>query len=132
MRAVAEAMDEEIEPLGLRSLYIEPGYFRTSFLQAGNRGTYISRIKDYETLLSQRYEMLASHDGKQTGDPKKLVQLVIDYVRKEGAFKDAGNDYPGGLPVGSDAHGMLKQKLEAQLALVERWKDVITGTDFSE
>jgi len=129
VRAVAEAMDEEIKPLGLRSLYMEPGYFRTSFLQEGNRGSYTSRIKDYETLVSQRYEMLASYSGKQPGDPKKLVQLMIDYVKKEGAFKDVGDDYPGGFPVGSDAHDLVKQKLEAQLALMAKWKDVITGTD---
>jgi len=129
VRAVAEAMDEEIKPLGLRSLYMEPGYFRTSFLQEGNRGSYTSRIKDYETLVSQRYEMLASYSGKQPGDPKKLVQLMIDYVKKEGAFKDVGDDYPGGFPVGSDAHDLVKQKLEAQLALMATWKDVITGTD---
>jgi NAD(P)-dependent dehydrogenase (short-subunit alcohol dehydrogenase family) len=129
VRAVAEAMDEEIMPLGLRSLYIEPGYFRTNFLQEGNRGSYTSRIKDYETLVSQRYELLASFSGKQPGDPKKLAQLVIDYVRKEGAFKDVGNDYPGGLPVGSDAYNLVKQKLESQLALLARWKDVISSTD---
>lgn len=123
-------MDGELMPLGLRSLYIEPGYFRTSFLREGNRGSYTSRIKDYEALVSQRYEQLASLSGKQPGDPKKLAQLVIDYVRKEGGFKDVGDDYPGGMPIGADAYNLVKQRLEAQLALLERWKDVISSTDF--
>jgi len=129
VRALAEALDAEIKPLGLRSLYIEPGYFRTAFLQEGNRSSYTSRIKDYETIVSQRYESLASYNGKQPGDPKKLAELLIDYVRKEGAFKDVGDDYPPGLPVGADAYNFVKQKLEAQLALLARWKDVISSTD---
>jgi len=131
VRAVAESMDEEIKPLGLRSLYIEPGYFRTNFLEEGNRASYTSRIRDYQTLVSQRYEMLAGYSGKQPGDPKKLAQLVIDYIRKEGAFKDVGDDYPGGLPVGTDGYTLVKQKLEAQLALLAKWKDVICSTDLA-
>jgi len=131
VRAVAESMDEEIKPLGLRSLYIEPGYFRTNFLEEGNRASYTSRIRDYQTLVSQRYEMLAGYSGKQPGDPKKLAQLVIDYIRKEGAFRDVGDDYPGGLPVGTDGYTLVKQKLEAQLALLAKWKDVICSTDLA-
>lgn len=37
-------MDAEIAPLGLRSICIEPGYFRTKFISEGNRVPYRNKI----------------------------------------------------------------------------------------
>lgn len=129
---MAEALDQEISPLGLRSLYIEPGYFRTSFLEEGKRSSYVPRIDEYAALVSKRYDMFQSFSGKQPGDPQKLVELLIDYVRKEGLFANAGDEYPVGIPVGTDSYTIIKQRLEDQLALLERWKDAICSTDFSK
>lgn len=56
--------------------------------------------------------------------------MLVDYVRREGAFAGVGDDeYPGGLLVGSDAYGIVKERLNKQLAVNERWKDVICSTD---
>jgi len=132
VRAIASSMDEEISPLGLRSIYLEPGYFRTSFLQEGNRSSYTPRIQDYDPFIAQRYSHFQNISGKQPGDPKKLVELMIDYVRKEGVFKTedpARPDYPQGLPVGTDAYNIIKTTLEQQLVLMEKWKDVTCSTD---
>lgn len=50
---IAETMHAEIAPLGLRSLVIEPGYFRTDFLTADNRAPYVSRISDYQPMTDR-------------------------------------------------------------------------------
>ena len=47
---ISESLNAEIAPLGLRSVIIEPGYFRTSFLTADNRGAHIPRIDDYNEI----------------------------------------------------------------------------------
>lgn len=132
IRAVAEALDQEISPLGLRSLYLEPGYFRTSFLEEGKRSTYVPRIDEYADLVNKRYDMFQGLSGKQPGNPDKLAELLIDYVRKEGAFADAGDEFPGGIPVGTDSYTIIKQRLEGQLALLERWKSAICSTEFEK
>lgn len=128
IRALAESLDLEIAPLGLRSLYLEPGYFRTSFLTDGNRTAYQTRIPDYAPL-AERYNGLVALSGNQPGDPEKFVEVLVDYVRREGAFAGAGDEYPAGLLVGSDAYGIVKERLNRQLAINERWKDVICSTD---
>ncbi len=69
---------------------------------------------------------------KQLGDPKKLAQLVINYVKLEGPFseeKRGGKDVPIGFPVGTDAFGMVSQQLKDHTKVLEDWKDVICSTD---
>ena len=46
-------MQAEVAHLGLRSLYFEPGYFRTSFLNDGHRQTYEPRIEDYRVVTER-------------------------------------------------------------------------------
>lgn len=43
--AISECLDDEIKPLGLRSICLEPGMFRTKLLESGNRGEYAARIE---------------------------------------------------------------------------------------
>ena len=46
----------ELSPLGLRSVCFEPGYFRTNFLLADNRGPDKSRISDYQEIMHTVFE----------------------------------------------------------------------------
>lgn len=43
-------LHDEIAPLGLRSVCIDLGYFRTSFLASDNRAPWVPRIEDYRTM----------------------------------------------------------------------------------
>ena len=48
---MSESLRQEIEPLGLKCICIEPGYFRTEFLQPGNRtGTASKGYDDYKEI----------------------------------------------------------------------------------
>ncbi|KAF8303311.1 NAD(P)-binding protein, partial [Clavulina sp. PMI_390] len=130
IRTISESLHAEISPLGLRSLCLEPGGFRTSFLQAGKRTTYTSRIPEYAPILAPRVDMWYGADGKQPGDAEKFVQLMVDYVRREGPFAGVGDDEsPITLLAGSDCYEAVKGRLDAQLEKMERFKEVIISTD---
>lgn len=58
IRGVSEALNAEIAPLGLRSICIDPGYFRTSFLTPDNRTPFASRIEDYRKAGEETNAML--------------------------------------------------------------------------
>lgn len=73
--ALSVSLDDEISPLGLRSICIEPGYFRTDFLTADNRGSEISRIPDYKEVSQKAYAAL---QGKHAFDSKLFVRILID------------------------------------------------------
>ncbi|KAF8339652.1 short-chain oxidoreductase [Cantharellus anzutake] len=132
VRAISESLHEEISPLGLRSIYLEPGYFRTSFLKPGKRSEYVNRIEDYKSEITARIEVFVQYDGKQPGDPKKFSQLLIDFVKLEGPFSEeqrGGKKVPIGLPVGSDAYDFIKARVDEELKIIEDWKEVISNTD---
>lgn len=126
-KGIAESLEHEISPLGLRSVYLEPGYFRTSFLNSGNRSAYTSRIPDYAETINRTNDALLATNNNQPGDPKKFVQVLINFVRREGPFD--GKKLPVGLPVGSDAFAVVKQAAEEVQGVLEEWEDVIKSTD---
>jgi hypothetical protein len=120
----------EISPLGLRCHYIEPGYFRTSFLTESNRAPYIPRIEDYAEMGKNANEKLVAYNGKQPGDPQKLVEIVVDIAQGVGIAK--GKRVPRGLPLGSDIYRVIQEVSSNNLLMLAAWKAVITSTDFPE
>ncbi|KAI0293632.1 short chain dehydrogenase [Multifurca ochricompacta] len=83
LRGLSETLDDEITPLGLRSIIFELGFFRTEFLAASNRSPYISRIEDYKELTAAVEEQFVAYNGKQPGDPKKAAEIIVDLASKK-------------------------------------------------
>jgi len=132
VRAISEALHHEVAPFGLRSIYLEPGYFRTSFMDQGRRPEYVHRIEEYQPVLAPYLESFRTADNNQPGDPKKLVQVLIDFVKLEGSFseeKRGGKDIPRGFPIGTDVYDIVSQRIKEEAKLLEDWKDIIRSTD---
>lgn len=127
LEGVVEALSKETAPLGIKTLMIEPGRFRTLLLSGGNRKTRVSSIPDYEQLSNDLVEGLSEEDQRQPGDPVKLAEIVVDLVRGEGVAKD--KDVPLRMPLGLDCYDEIKEKCEETLRLLEDWKGVIRSTD---
>lgn len=127
---LSEALSAEVAEFNIKVCCIEPGYFRSSFLNPGNK---LSRntenaITDYEgSAVRQGEEFLVNMDNKQPGDPKKGVKVVIDVLT--GA---TGRDIPVRLALGSDAYVVIKGKCEETVKLLDEWKDITTPTDVVE
>ena len=101
-------------------------------MDQGKRPDFVHRIGEYEPVLAPQLESFNGAHNNQPGDPKKLVQLLIDFVKLEGPFseeKRGGKDIPIGFPVGTDAHHIVSQRLKEQTKLLEDWKDVSRSTD---
>lgn len=125
---LVESLWRETSPLGLQTLLIEPGRFRTKLLSGSNRKTRVSAIKEYAELSDSKTAGLNGEDMNQPGDPVKLVEIILDLVRKEGVAQ--GKQVPLRIPLGVDVFDDMKAKCEETLALLEDWKDVIQSTDF--
>ncbi|KAI0040860.1 NAD(P)-binding protein [Auriscalpium vulgare] len=128
--AIAQTLDLEIAPLGLRSVCVEPGYFRTAFLADGNRAPYVSRIEDYREVTAAMDAHFQAANGRQPGDPARLVAVLVDCVRGEGAA--AGRELPGVLQLGSDCVREARGVCEETLQRIDAWGDVFASTDFPE
>ncbi|KAI0058374.1 NAD(P)-binding protein [Artomyces pyxidatus] len=128
-RLLGETLHNEISALGLRSLVVEPGYFRTAFLADGNRGADVPRIGDYAQFMAPLRAHLEETNGKQLGDPAKLVKTVADAVRGEG-FAET-KSVPS-LYLGSDTVQAIRNACNETLQYLEQWENVFKSTDFTE
>jgi hypothetical protein len=50
LSGINESLNLEIQPLGLRTICFDFGYFRTEFLTADHRAPQVSRIPDYKPM----------------------------------------------------------------------------------
>ncbi|ESK85511.1 retinol dehydrogenase 8 [Moniliophthora roreri MCA 2997] len=128
LRGISETLHDEIAPLGLRSVCIDPGAFRTPFLVPGHRKPYIPRIADYASMVEQREAALEALDGTQAGDPRRGVEVILDVVRGEGLVKDM--PFQKSVQLGSDCYTVAKGECENALKRLEEWKKVTFSTDF--
>lgn len=125
---IVESLQQETSHLGIRSLLIEPGRFRTNLLSAGNMMASSSSIPDYAEFSKTLIKAFGEADQKQPGDLGKLVDVVVDLVRGEGVAE--GKELPLRLPLGSDCYGLVKGTCEEMLGVLEQWEGVIRSTNF--
>ncbi|MFJ8214304.1 oxidoreductase [Streptomyces sp. NPDC096033] len=111
LEGISEALHGELAPLGIRVTIIEPGGFRTDFLNSSSIRVEPAAIADYVAGAGPVREALAANDGLQPGDPAKAAKAVVDIT-------EAGEP-PLRLQLGADA----VERVEAKLALVRRELD---------
>ncbi|KAJ3507108.1 hypothetical protein NLJ89_g6490 [Agrocybe chaxingu] len=121
-----ETFHDKISPLGLRSICVDFGYFRTSLLESDRRVTKPSAIANYQEAVEQYEAFIHSVNGKQLGNPLKGVEAVADVVRGEGSA--AGKLFPKSLALGTNCYNTAKKATEEAKRL-EEWK-VSFSTDF--
>ena len=122
-----ESLSAEVAPLGLRTLLIEPGTFMTDFLSQRNTKSVENRIEDYQELSETMESAFAELNGKQLGDPKKGVNVIIDVIK--GANEAKGKKWPNSLPLGSDAVDAIRKKCESTLREIDEWESLSKSTN---
>ncbi|MGB3182077.1 MAG: oxidoreductase [Cyclobacteriaceae bacterium] len=104
LEGASEAMAQELAPLGIRVLLVEPGPFRTAF--AGNGLQEASAaIADYNETAGAFRHMLRDVHGRQEGDPHKAAMAIYDTVT-------SGTDNLR-LPLGKTALKTIQMKLDS-------------------
>ncbi|MDU0593351.1 SDR family NAD(P)-dependent oxidoreductase [Pseudomonas aeruginosa] len=115
------ALADEVAPLGIQVTAIEPGFFRTEFLNDRSAVYGKRQIADYAPYGNAR-ELLGAADGQQQGDPAKLAQVVMQV---------AGMDNPPRqLLIGNDAVDFVMPTLEARIAETRAFESLTKTTDF--
>ena len=128
LEGLVEGFRWETEHLGIKTILIEPGRFRTKLLSSGNLKVVPSKVADYAEASKGFIEQLAQEDQNQPGDAEKAVGVIVDLVRKEGCAESG--DIPFRLPLGTDCFETIKEKCEETLKLLEKWERVIKSTDY--
>lgn len=125
---VAESMYEELKPLGINVTCIEPGYFRTGFLNPGARMHSQKTIKDYDdSIVGEMRKLIGQIDNNQKGDVKKGAKVIVDVLTMSGAAE--GKEVPIRLPLGPDCFKVIRGKCERTEKLLQELEGIATHTD---
>ncbi|PHH93040.1 hypothetical protein CDD83_1742 [Cordyceps sp. RAO-2017] len=130
--SLAESLRLELLPFKIRSTVVEPGYFRTSFLNPGAMKQSQRRISAYEDKTTPSGEVrknLGALDGTQLGDVKLGSRVIVDILTGTGAGE--GKSFPVRVVLGSDCKMTIRHKCSTTTQLLDDWKAVIESTDHS-
>jgi NAD(P)-dependent dehydrogenase (short-subunit alcohol dehydrogenase family) len=103
-----EGLSPEIAPFGIRTMLVEPGFFRTELLTPQSTQYAEPSIEDYAERTRQTVEAWKGMDGKQGGDPAKLADALVQLAALE--------EPPLRFAAGADALATFEQKAHELLA----------------
>lgn len=106
-----EGLTSEVEPFGIRTMLVEPGFFRTELLTPQSTQYAEPSIEDYADRTTQTVEAWKGMDGKQSGDPEKLAAALVQLAAME--------DPPARFAAGADAVQLFETKARTLLAQAE-------------
>jgi NAD(P)-dependent dehydrogenase (short-subunit alcohol dehydrogenase family) len=124
VEGVTEALAKELAPLGIFATTVEPGYFRTNFLDGASLLRAEKVIEDYAETAGAMRGVAAKISYRQPGDPVKLATAIVRLA--------ASTKPPVHLPLGADTLKHYREKTEAFNKEIAEWHDVITSTDHDD
>jgi len=72
-----ESLTPEVAPFGIRTMLVEPGFFRTDLLTPESTVYAEPSIDDYAERTRQTIAAWNSMNGQQGGDPAKLAAAIV-------------------------------------------------------
>ncbi|MCS4229055.1 SDR family NAD(P)-dependent oxidoreductase [Sphingobacterium sp. BIGb0165] len=117
-----EALAVEMQPFGVHTTLVYPGYFRTEFLSENSIHTAANPIADYISARETEAAHLQQIHGNQANDPQRAAMLLIELSTM--------SNPPFHFLMGEDAYELAKNKINALTAEIEKWKSYTVSTGF--
>ena len=111
-----EALQAEIEPFGIQTMIVNPGFFRTELLTEESTNYAKTTIEDYQERNAQQHQFWKSQNGKQSGDPAKLAQALLKLAGQ--------NVLPRRFIAGADAISTAEQKVALLQQQINAYRDL--------
>jgi NAD(P)-dependent dehydrogenase (short-subunit alcohol dehydrogenase family) len=78
-----QSLQAEVEPFGINTIIVNPGFFRTELLTEESTNFATHSIDDYNERRVQQMQFWKGYNGQQTGDPSKLAKALIKISNQE-------------------------------------------------
>jgi NAD(P)-dependent dehydrogenase (short-subunit alcohol dehydrogenase family) len=111
-----ESLTPEVAPFGIRTMLVEPGFFRTELLSPQSTKYAQSSIDDYAERTAQTVAAWNSMHGQQGGDPVKLADALVQLASQD--------EPPLRFVAGADAVEAVEKKANDLLAQADAYRDL--------
>lgn len=118
-----ESLAQEIAPFGIRTMLVEPGFFRTDLLSADSTTYAELSIEDYAPRTAETVAAWKGMNGKQGGDPAKLAVALVELT--------AQDEPPRRFAAGADAVEALEGKANTLLAQANAHRELSSSLSYS-
>ena len=120
-----ESLYYDVEPYGIHTTIVEPGFFRTELLVEGASSIWPElSIDDYAERTSSTIAAWKSMNGQQAGDPAKLGQALVTIA--------AMDTPPLRFVAGADVVAGVEQKAQLLLDQVAAHRDLSSAMAIDE
>jgi NAD(P)-dependent dehydrogenase (short-subunit alcohol dehydrogenase family) len=111
-----EGLTPEVAPFGIRTMIVEPGFFRTELLTEQSTNYPEPLIDDYAETTRQTVTAWKGMNGKQGGDPAKLAKALVQLASQA--------EPPLRWVAGADAVQVVEQKAKKLLDQVNAYREL--------
>ena len=111
-----ESLAPEVEPFGIRTMLVEPGFFRTELLTEDSTNYPEPSIEDYAKKTRETVAAWKGMSGQQTGDPAKLADALMQLI--------AMDDPPFRWAAGADAVETFEKKGRELIAQANAYREL--------
>ena len=119
-----ESLAPEVEPFGIHTTIVNPGFFRTELLTKESTNYATPSIEDYAERNAAQREFWESQNGQQSGDPAKLAQALL-------TIADEGQP-PRRFIAGADAIGTAEQQIAALQQQIDAFRELSSSLAIDE
>lgn len=119
-----ESLRYDVEPYGITTTIVEPGYFRTELLVDGSSIWPELSIDDYAERTAQTIAAMKGMNGTQPGDPAKLAAGLITLTDSP--------EPPRRWVAGADAMEAAQQKAHELLAQIATHRELSASLSYED
>jgi NAD(P)-dependent dehydrogenase (short-subunit alcohol dehydrogenase family) len=119
-----QSLQPEVEPFGINTIIVNPGFFRTELLTDQSTNYAERPIEDYNERRAQQMQFWKGYNGQQSGDPAKLAQALITISNQEKP--------PRRFIAGADAIDTAEQVVAVLQQQINAFRDLSTSLAFDE
>src|SRR6185436_1630161 len=119
-----ESLTPEVAPFGIRTMLVEPGFFRTELLTDESTNYPEPSIDDYAEKTRQTVTAWRGMNGLQGGDPAKLAKALVQLASQD--------QPPFRWPAGADAVHTIERKAKDLLAQADAYRELSSSLTFDD
>jgi NAD(P)-dependent dehydrogenase (short-subunit alcohol dehydrogenase family) len=119
-----ESLAPEVAPFGIRTMAVEPGFFRTDLLTPESTSYAEPSIDDYAERTNQTVAAWNAMNGQQGGDPAKLASALVQLAGR--------GEPPRRWMAGADAIATVEQKAKDLLAQADAYRELSSSLAYSD